>query len=121
MSAQEKIPKFSGKVSKFAMFSAKVKVYLAMKLLGPTLVPSFKDSLPTSEQELLDLTKPKTQTKMKCKQMNLHALNLLTIMMAENDLMLMMVDSVKSKEWPDGMAYVNLCALREALEEVQTI
>ena len=38
--------------------------------------------------------------------MNLHAMNLLTIMMAANDLMLVMVESVKSKEWPNGLAYI---------------
>ncbi len=27
-------------------------------------------------------------------------------MMAENDLILMMVESVKSKEWPNGLVYV---------------
>ncbi len=38
--------------------------------------------------------------------MNFHAMNLSTVMMAENDLMLLMVESVKSKEWPNGLAYV---------------
>ncbi len=97
MSAQEKIPKFSGKGSEFSMFCAKAKAYLAMKLLGNILLPSFKDSLQASEYELLDLTKPKDQGKLKCKNMNLHAMNLLKIMMAENDLMLLMEDSMKSK------------------------
>ncbi len=38
--------------------------------------------------------------------MNLHVMNLLTVMMVENDLMLMMVESVKNKEWVDGLAYI---------------
>ena len=37
--------------------------------------------------------------------MNLHVMNLLTVNMAENDLMVMMVD-VKSKEWPEELAFV---------------
>ena len=54
----------------------------------------------------LDLNKPEELAKNKCKAMNLHAMNLLTVMMAENDLMLMMVESAKSKGWPDGLAYI---------------
>jgi hypothetical protein len=38
--------------------------------------------------------------------MNLHAINLLTVMMTENDLIIMMIDSTKSKECPNGLAYV---------------
>ncbi len=32
--------------------------------------------------------------------------NLLNVTMAKNDLMLMMVESVMSKKWPNGLAYV---------------
>ncbi len=100
------MPKFNGKKNEFAMWSAKAKSYLAMKLLGPTLLASFKDSLPANDQVELDLSKPDELAKNKCKAMNVHAMNLLTVMMVENDLMLMMVESVKSKEWPNGLAYV---------------
>ncbi len=81
---------------------SKSKVVFGMKFLGPTLLASFKDSLPANEQVELDLNKPDELVKNKCKAMNLHAINLLTVMMVENDLlMLMMVESVKSKqpEW----------------------
>jgi hypothetical protein len=37
--------------------------------------------------------------------MNLHAMNLLSVMMGENDLMLMMVESATNKEWPNELAY----------------
>jgi hypothetical protein len=46
----------------------------------------------------LDLNKPGELAKNKCKVMNLQVMNMLTVMMADNDLMLMMVESVKSKE-----------------------
>ncbi len=35
-----------------------------------------------------------------------HTTNLLTVMMMKNDLMLMMVESVKSKEWPNRLSNV---------------
>ncbi len=88
------------------MWSAKAKSYLAMKFLGPTLFASFKDALPVNEHVELDPNKPDKFAKSDAKKMNLHAMNLLTVMMEENDLMLMMVDSAKSKEWPNGLAYV---------------
>jgi hypothetical protein len=100
------VPKFNGKKNEFVMWSAKVKLYLAMKFFRPTLLASFKDSLPANEQVELDLNKPNELAKNKRKAMNLHPMNLLTVMMAENDLMLMMVKYVKTKEWPDGLAYV---------------
>jgi len=106
MTSVEKVPKFSRKKSNFSMFAAKAKAYLAMKFLSATLSANFKESLPVNDAVELDVNKPKELVKNKCKAMNLHAMNLLTVMMAENDLMLMMVESAKSKDWPDGLAYV---------------
>ena len=77
-----------------------------MKFLGATLSVSFKESLPAYDVVELDLNKPDKLAKNKCKAMNLHAMNLLTVMMEENDLMLMMIESTKSKDWPDGLVYV---------------
>jgi hypothetical protein len=88
------------------MWSAKAKSYLAIKFLGPTLLGSFKVSLPATEQVELVLNKPNELVKTMCKAMNLHAMNLLTVMMAENDLMLIMVESVKNKDWYDRLAYI---------------
>ncbi len=39
----DKLPKYSGKKSKFSMFAAKTKAYLTMKLIGPTLNRTFKN------------------------------------------------------------------------------
>jgi hypothetical protein len=106
-SVKKVLTKFNGKKNKFAMWApAKANLYLAMKFLGPTISASFKDSLPENEQVELDLNKPNQLARNKCKAMNLHAMNLLTVMMVANDLMLVMVESVKSKEWPNGLAYV---------------
>jgi hypothetical protein len=39
--------------------------------------------------------------------MNLNVMrNLLPVMIEENDLMLVMVECMKSKEWPNGLAYI---------------
>ncbi len=38
--------------------------------------------------------------------MNLNAMNLLPVTIEENDLMLIMVECMKSKEWPNGLAYI---------------
>jgi hypothetical protein len=75
MTIVKKVPKFNGKKNKFAIWSAQAKVYLAMKFLGPTLLASFKDSLPANEQVELDLNKPNESAKNRCKAMNLHAMN----------------------------------------------
>ncbi len=105
MTSVEKVPKFNGKKNEFAMWSAKAKSYLVMKFFGPTVLASFKESLPANKQVELNLNKPDELAKNKCKAMIFHAMNLLTVMMAENDLTLMIVESVKNKEWPHGLAY----------------
>jgi hypothetical protein len=43
---------------------------------------------------------------LKSKEMNLHAMNIMTVMLSKSDLMLMMVESLKSQDWPDGLGYV---------------
>ena len=43
---------------------------------------------------------------LKSKEMNLHAMNIMTVMLSESDLMLMMVESSKSQNWPDGLVYI---------------
>jgi hypothetical protein len=42
MTSVKKVPKVNGKKNEFAMWSAKAKLYLAMKFLGPTLLASFE-------------------------------------------------------------------------------
>jgi hypothetical protein len=58
MTSVKKVPKFNWKKNEFVMWSAKAKMYLAMKFLGSTLLASFKDSLPANEQVELDQNKP---------------------------------------------------------------
>ncbi len=43
---------------------------------------------------------------LKSKEMNLHAMNIMTVMLSKSNLMLMMVESLKSQDQPDGLAYV---------------
>ena len=85
---RDKLPKYLGKKSKFSMFAAKAKAYLAMKFLGPTLNRTFKNLLPANDQVLLDQNKPKELAMLKSKEMNLHAMNIMTVMLSESDLML---------------------------------
>ena len=81
MASVEKVPKFSGKKSDFSMFAAKAKAkaYLAMKFLSATLSVNFKESLPANDAVESDVSKPNEFAKNKCKAMNLHAMNLLTV------------------------------------------
>ncbi len=71
-----KCQNLNGKKNKFAMWSVKIKAYLAMKFLGPTLLVSFKDSLPAYEQVESYLNKPNKLAKNRCKAINLHMTNL---------------------------------------------
>jgi hypothetical protein len=54
----------------------KQKHIIWQKFLGPTLLASFKDSLPANEQVELDLIKSNILAKNRCKAMNLHMMNL---------------------------------------------
>jgi hypothetical protein len=76
MTSVKKVPKFNGKKNEFAMWSAKEKSYLAMKLLGPTLLASFQNSLPANEQVELDLNKLNEIAKNRGKAMNLHMMKM---------------------------------------------
>ncbi len=88
------------------MFAAKAKAYLAMKFLGPTLNWTFKNLLSVNDQVLLDQNKPKELAMLTSKEMNLHAMNIMTVMLSKSNLMLMMIESLKSQDWPDGLVYV---------------
>jgi hypothetical protein len=94
----DKLPKYSGKKSRLSMFAAKAKAYLAMKFLGPTLNRTFKNSLLANDQILLNQNKPKELAMPKSNKMNLHAMNIMTVMSSKSDLMLMMVESSKSQD-----------------------
>lgn len=102
----DKVPRFSGKKEEFSRFQAIAKAFLAMKFLGSTLLCQFKDGLPANDQVPLDRKKPDELAQLKCKEMNLHALNILTVMLSDSDVMLSMVESAKSKDWPDGLVHV---------------
>ncbi len=98
------MPKYSGKKSKYSMFAVKAKAYLAMRFLVLALNQTFKNLLPANDQVLLDQNKPKELAMLKSKEMNLHAMNITTVILSKFDLMLMMVESSKSQNWPDGLA-----------------
>ena len=39
------------------------------------------------------------------KNVNLVAMNLLTVMLCDMDVMIIFIDSTKTKDWPDGLAW----------------
>ncbi len=105
MTSVENDPMFNGKKREFSILAVKIKFYLAIMFFSASLSANFKDSLPVNDQVELDLSNPDKLAENKCKAMNLHAMNLLTVMTAEDDFMLIIVESVESKEWPNRLAY----------------
>jgi hypothetical protein len=62
--------------------------------------------LPANDQVFLDQNKPKELAMLKSKEMNLHAMNIMAVMLSKSNLMFMMVESFKCQDWPDKLAYV---------------
>jgi hypothetical protein len=58
--------------------------------------------LPANDAILLDKTMPGEFQFIVNKNANLVAMNLLTVMLCDTDVMKMLIDSTKTKDWPDG-------------------
>jgi len=69
------------------------------------LKAGFKDMLPANDSILLDKTKPDEFQFIVNKNANLVAMNLLTVMLCDMDAMIMLIDSTKTRDWPDGLAW----------------
>ena len=75
-----------------------------MNGVSPALKAGFKDMLPANDAILLDKTKTDEFQFIVNKNANLVAMNLLTVMLCDTDVMIMLIDSTKTKDWPDGLA-----------------
>jgi len=74
--------------------------------VGPALKAGFKDMLPANDAILLDKTKPDEFQFIVNKNVNLVAMNLLTVMLCDTDAMIMLIDFMKTRDWPDGLGSV---------------
>jgi len=103
----KQIPKFSGERKHFAVWLMKATAVCALNIVSPALKAGFKDMLPANDAILLDKTKPNEFEFIVNKNANLVlvAMNLLTVMLCETDAMIMLIDSTKTKDWPDGLAW----------------
>ena len=82
----------------------KQQLFCALNGVSPKLKAGFKDMLPANDAILLDKTKPDEFPFIVNKNANLVAINLLIVMLCDMDVMIMLIDSTKTKDWPDGLA-----------------
>ena len=61
--------------------------------------------LPANDAILSDKTKPDEFQFILNKNANLVAMNVLTVKLCDTDAMIMLIDSKKTKDWPDGLAW----------------
>ncbi len=99
----KQIPKFSGE--RKAVWLTKATAVCALNGVSPTLKARFKDMLPANDAILLDKMKPDEFQFIVNKNVNLVVMNLLTVMLCDTDAMIMLIDSTKTKDWPDGLAW----------------
>jgi hypothetical protein len=99
----KQIPEFSGERKHFTVWLTKVTAVCALNRVSPVLKAGFKDMLPANDAILLDKTKPNEFQFIVIKNKNLVAMNLLTVMLCDTDVMIMLIDSAKTKDWPDGL------------------
>ena len=101
----KQIPKFSGERKHFPVWFTKATAVCALNGVSPKLKAGFKDMLPANDAILLDKTKPDEFPFIVNKNANLVAINLSTVMLCDTDAMIMLIDSTKTKDWPDGLAW----------------
>ena len=65
----------------------------------------FKDMLPANDSILLDKTKPDDFQFFVNKNVNLVVMNLLTVLLCDTDVVIMLIDSMKTRDWPNGLAW----------------
>jgi hypothetical protein len=110
----KQIPKFSGERKHFPVWLMKATAVCALNGVSPTLKAECRYMLPANDTILLDKTKPDRFQFIVNKNANLIAMNLLTVMLCDTDAMVMLIDSTKTKDWLDGLAWTD----REALYKV---
>ncbi len=100
----KQILKFSGERKHFAVWLTKATAGCALNGVSLALKPGFKDMLPVNDAIPLDKKKP-DELQIMYKNANVVAMNLLTVMLCDMDAMIMHIDSTKTKDWPDGLAW----------------
>ncbi len=101
----KQIPKISGERKHFPVWLTKVTAACALNGVSATLKPRFKDVLPANDAIPLDKTKPNEFQVILNKNANLVAMNLLTVMLCDMDAMIMLIDSTRTKDCPNGLAW----------------
>ncbi len=101
----KQILKFSGERKHFPVWLTKATAVCALNGVSPSLKAGFKDMLLANDTILLDKTKPNEFQFIVNKNANLVAMNLLTVMLCDTDAMKMLIDSTKTKDWPNGLAW----------------
>jgi hypothetical protein len=91
----------------------KVTAACALKGVSPALKPGFKDMLPANDAIPLDKKKSNELQVIMYKNANAVAMNLLAVMLCDRDAMIILIDSTKTEDWPNGLAWKlieKLCA-----------
>jgi hypothetical protein len=101
----KQIPKFSGERKHIPVWLTKAAAVCALNSVSAALKPGFKDVLPANDAIPLGKTKPDEFQVMLNKNANLVTINLLTVMLCDTDAMIMLIDSTKTKDWPNGLAW----------------
>ena len=103
----KQIPKFSGERKHFTVWLMKATAVCALNGVSPALKAGFRDHLlPANDGILLDKTKPDEFQFIVNKNVNLVAMNLLAVMLCDTDAMIMLIDFMKTRDWPDGLGSV---------------
>jgi hypothetical protein len=109
----KQIPNFDRERKHFAVWLTKATAVCALNGVSPALKPGFKDMMSANEAILLDEKKPDDIQFIMYKNANLVAMNLLTVMLCDTDVMIMLIDFTKTADWPNGLAWKlieKLCA-----------
>jgi len=96
-------PKFSGERKHFPVWLTKAIAVCALNRVS-LLKAGFKDMLPANDTILLDKMNPDEFQFIVNKNVDLVAMNLFTVMLCDTDVMIMHIDSTKTRDWPDVLA-----------------
>jgi hypothetical protein len=109
----KQISKFGGEREHFAVWLTKATAVCSLNGVGPALKPGFNYMLPANDVIPLDKKNPDELQFIMCKNVNVVAINLLAVMLCDTDVMIMLIDSTKTADWPNGLAWKiieKLCA-----------
>jgi hypothetical protein len=101
----KQIPKFSGERKHFAVWLTKGTAVCALKGVSPELKPGCMDMLPANDAIPLDRKKPDELQFIMFKNASVVEMNLLTVMLCDTDATIMIIDSTKTEDWPNGLVW----------------